>query len=322
MKGLLIAVALIGITAAVSCDAQWEEFKLKFKKSYRSLEQESERKDIFMDKLDVIEKHNVKYAAGLSTYMQGVNQFSDLTFEEFQNTVLMREVQDVSVETEKVTKKAPTYHPDSVNTKSIDYTYSMGAVKNQGQCGSCWAFGAVGTVEAQWAIAGNTPVVLSEQMLVDCGMGDCNGGWADRAYDTILTYGGDCLANDYPYQASNGAYCKTCNIIVSISGYNFVDVQYEGVDALADSIYNNGPHSVYVYANSNFQNYYYGIFDDSSCSTSSYNHAVINVGYDKNAGFHRIRNSWSTSWGESGYMRIAYGKNTCNIERYAWVPYL
>jgi len=319
MKGLLIAVALIGITAAVSCDAQWEEFKLKFKKSYRSLEQESERKDIFMDKLDVIEKHNVKYAAGLSTYMQGVNQFSDLTFEEFQNTVLMREVQDVSVETEKVTKKAPKYHPD---TKGIDYTYAMGAVKNQGQCGSCWAFGAVGTVEAQWAIAGNTPVVLSEQMLVDCGMGDCNGGWADRAYDTILTYGGDCLANDYPYQASNGAYCKTCNIIVSISGYNFVDVQYEGVDALADSIYNNGPHSVYVYANSNFQNYYYGIFDDSSCSTSSYNHAVINVGYDKNSGFHRIRNSWSTSWGESGYMRIAYGKNTCNIERYAWVPYL
>ena len=98
MKGLLIAIVLIGITAAISRDAQWEEFKLKFKKGYRSLEQESERKAIFMDKLDVIENHNVKYAAGLSTYMQGVNQFSDLTFEEFQNSVLMREVQDSSVE--------------------------------------------------------------------------------------------------------------------------------------------------------------------------------------------------------------------------------
>ena len=119
-----------------------------------------------------------------------------------------------------------------------------------------------------------------------------------------------------------GAYCKSTTKAVSISGYNFVDVQYEGVDSLASSVYNNGPHSVYVYANSNFQNYYYGIFDDTSCSTSSYNHAVINVGYDKNEGFHRIRNSWSTSWGESGYMRIAWGKNTCNIERYAWVPYL
>ena len=98
MKGILIAVVLIGITAAVPRDAQWEEFKLKFKKGYRSLEQESERKAIFMEKLDVIEKHNLKYEAGLSTYMQGVNQFSDLTFEEFRNTVLMREVKDISVE--------------------------------------------------------------------------------------------------------------------------------------------------------------------------------------------------------------------------------
>ena len=98
MKGLLIAIVLIGITVAVSHDSQWEEFKLKFKKGYRSLEQESERKAIFMEKLDVIENHNVKYAAGLSTYMQGVNQFSDLTFEEFKNTVLMREIQDYSVE--------------------------------------------------------------------------------------------------------------------------------------------------------------------------------------------------------------------------------
>merc|ERR1712110_699262 len=150
MKGLLIAVALIGLTAAsVSRDSQWEDFKLKFKKGYRSLEQESERKAIFMDKLDVIEKHNVKNASGESTYMQGVNQFSDLTFEEFQNSVLMREVQDSSVEMEKVTKKTPKYSPDS-----HDWTYAMGHIKNQGQCGSCWAFGAVGTVEAQWTIAG------------------------------------------------------------------------------------------------------------------------------------------------------------------------
>ena len=98
MRGLLFAVTMIVITAAVSRDSQWEEFKLKLKKGYRSLEQESERKAIFMEKLDVIEAHNVKYASGESTYMQGVNQFSDLTFEEFQNSVLMREVQDSDVE--------------------------------------------------------------------------------------------------------------------------------------------------------------------------------------------------------------------------------
>merc|ERR1712149_123083 len=92
--------------------------------------------------------------------------------------------------------------------------------------------------------------------------------------------------------------CKSFTPVVSISGYNFI----------------NGPHTVYVYANSNFQRYHSGIFDDSSCSTSSYNHAVINIGYDVNEGYWIIRNSWASSWGEQGHIRMARGKNTCNIE--------
>merc|ERR1712113_35346 len=202
MRGFIVALALISACAAVSRDAQWEEFKLTFKKGYRNLEQESERKGIFMAHLDAIEAHNAKYEAGLSTYQQGVNQFSDLTFEEFENTVLMREQSYV-----------------------------------QGE--SCWAFGAVGAVEAQWAIAGNAPEILSEQMLVDCGAGDCNGGWADRAFDTIINKGGDCREDDYPYTAHNGHGCKSFTPVVSISGYNFMNVKSEGIDALAESIYNN-----------------------------------------------------------------------------------
>merc|ERR1712012_76078 len=122
MKGLLIALALISTAAAISRDVQWEAFKLKFKKGYRSLEQENERKEIFMSTLDTIEKHNIKFEAGLSTYKQGINQFSDLTFEEFSNTVLMREVQDSSVDMKNLRKQSlprkPKYHPDS-----HDYTY-------------------------------------------------------------------------------------------------------------------------------------------------------------------------------------------------------
>merc|ERR1712051_453621 len=280
MRGFIVALALISACAAVSRDAQWEEFKLTFKKGYRNLEQESERKGIFMAHLDAIEAHNAKFEAGLSTYKQGINQFSDLTFEEFENTVLMREQSYVQGENKASGVVGGKFHPDSHDWRDSNV---LGAVKNQGQCGSCWAFGAVGAVEAQWAMAGNAPEILSEQMLVDCGAGDCNGGWADRAFDTIIT---------------------------------------EGVDALAESIYNNGPHTVYVYANSNFQRYHSGIFDDTSCSTSSYNHAVINIGYDVNEGYWTIRNSWASSWGEQGHIRMAGGKNTCNIEHYAWVPYL
>merc|ERR1712020_759303 len=283
MRGLFVAIAVIisvaSCEATLSRDAQWEEFKLTFKKGYRNLEQESERKAIFMAHLDAIETHNAKFEAGLSTYKQGINQFSDITFDEFQNTVLMREQSEVPAKSKlnKISSQ-PKSHPDS-----HDWRYVMGAIKNHG---------------------------------------DCDGGWVDDAFDTIMQKGGDCTEADYPYHATNGYTCKSFSPVVNIAGYNFVDVYYDGVDTLSESVYNNGPHAVYVYANEAFQRYNSGIFDDYACSTSSYNHAVINVGYDKTEGYWLIRNSWSTSWGESGYMRMARGKNTCNIEHYAWVPYL
>ena len=82
----------------------------------------------------------------------------------------------------------------------------MGAVRNQQSCGSCWAFASVGSVEGVWAMAGNDKVDLSEQMLVDCAQGDCDGGWADDGLDTIIRKGGDCTEADYPYHATNGMY--------------------------------------------------------------------------------------------------------------------
>merc|ERR1712062_661177 len=110
MRGFIVALALISACAAVSRDAQWEEFKLTFKKGYRNLDQESERKGIFMAHLDAIEAHNAKFEAGLSTYKQGINQFSDLTFEEFENTVLMREQSYVQGETK------PLFHEHQNST--------------------------------------------------------------------------------------------------------------------------------------------------------------------------------------------------------------
>jgi len=318
MRGFILALTLVAACSALSRDAQWEEFKLKYKKGYRSLEQDSERKAIFSSNLDNIEAHNVKFEAGKSGYKQGVNKYSDLSFEEFENTVLMTEVTEATIKDAKKeyhtkTQTTPRYHPDS-----HDWKYVMGAVRNQQSCGSCWAFGAVGAVEGVWAMAGNGKVDLSEQMLVDCAQGDCNGGWADDALDTIISKGIP-TESDYPYTATSGT-CKPFTPAVRISGFNFINVHYEGTDTLADSVYNNGPHVVYVYVNDNWRHYTYGIFDDPYCSTTSYNHAVINVGYDKTEGYWTIRNSWASSWGESGHIRMNLGTNVCNIERYAWVP--
>jgi len=199
----------------------------------------------------------------------------------------------------------------------------MNPVKNQGSCGSCWAFGAIGAMEAAWVLAGNSPVVLGEQMLVDCSVGDCGGGWVDRALDHIISHGGAPLESDYPYHASNGN-CKFTNSMsaATISRYSYVNAQSSGIDHLADSVATHGPHAIYLYANSNFQRYSSGIFDDSSCSKYSYNHAVITVGYDMNEKYWLIRNSWARSWGESGHIRLAMGHNICNAEHYAWIPFV
>ena len=106
-----------------------------------------------------------------------------------------------------------------------------------------------------------------------------------------------------------------------VSGYNFINAQDQGIDSLTDSIANQGPHTIYLYVNSNFQFYTSGIFDDISCSKLSYNHAVVNVGYDKVQGYWLLRNSWSASWGENGHIRIAMGQNICNSEHFAWIPF-
>ena len=118
--------------------------------------------------------------------------------------------------------------------------------------------------------------------------------------------------------------CKYDSSLVAatISDYDRVYVDIEGTDALARSVNDNGPHAIYVYVNDNFRHYESGIFEDSmfSCSHLSYNHAVINVGYDADEGYWMIRNSWGADWGEEGHMRMIMGKNTCNAEHYAWVP--
>merc|ERR1711981_314377 len=281
MKFLVIA-ALISLAASTSVgrNQQWDDFKVKFNKGFRDLKHESERRAVFEANLDTIEAHNVKYEKGLSSYKMGINQFTDMTYEEFSNIVLMDPRDSEHVEVMQ-SKKIESSAPDAWDWRDEGI---LNPVKDQASCGSCWAFSTLGSTEAAWARAGNDLVSLSEQMFIDCGAGDCNGGWVDRAFDTLLAQGGDCLETDYPYTARNGNGCKLdkSKIVASISGF----------------------------------------FDDESCPKFSYNHAVVNVGYSTSEGYWTIRNSWASSWGEDGHIRIKSGSNICNCEKYAWYPEL
>jgi len=153
MKSFIVALAFLAVaSASLSHDQAWEEFKLQFKKGFRSMVDEANRKQIFLNNLEEVEKHNAKFDLGLSTYRQGINFYSDWTWEEFQNQLLLKPQPELAFGKGNVRKThlKKTSAPDSADWRSI-----MNPVKNQGQCGSCWAFGVIGSIEAAWNIAGN-----------------------------------------------------------------------------------------------------------------------------------------------------------------------
>jgi hypothetical protein len=178
-------------------------------------------------------------------------------------------------------------------------------VKNQGSCGSCWAFGMLGSYEAILAINDQGLNNLSEQFLVRCnsyGYG-CNGGW--WCYDDM--YDGIPLESCYPYTATDGSCNYSCTLYFPVEDWFYVGSS-SGVPStseLKQAIYDHGPISVAVYVNSAFQNYTGGIFN--SCANYSPNHAVVLVGWDDSGGYWIMKNSWGSGWGEEGYMRITYG---------------
>ncbi|XP_019234964.1 PREDICTED: oryzain beta chain-like [Nicotiana attenuata] len=176
-------------------------------------------------------------------------------------------------------------------------------VKNQGNCGSCWAFSACGSMEGINAIATGELINLSEQELVSCDSSNsgCDGGLMDYAFEWVINNGGIDSASDYPYTASQG----TCNItkektkIVTIDGYQ--DVAQKESDLLCAVA--QQPVSVGIDGSSlDFQLYKGGIYDgDCSSNPDDIDHAVVTVGDDE---YWIIKNSWGTYWGMEGYAYI------------------
>lgn len=191
-------------------------------------------------------------------------------------------------------------------------------IRNQGACGSCWAFGTIGGFEAWLMIKNHVSVDLSEQHLVSCngeGWG-CNGGW--WAFD-MLVQPGAVLESLFPYAASDLPCPPGLVYAHQASGWAYVDGDNQIADTqkIKEAIYQIGPVAAAVYVGTYFQAYTGGIFDKDeakagwlSCATDkSVNHAIILVGWDDAQGVWILRNSWGSGWGEAGYMRIKYGVN-------------
>jgi len=198
-------------------------------------------------------------------------------------------------------------------------------IKDQGQCGSCWAFSTTGSVEGAHAIASGSLVSLSEQQLMDCstpeGNMGCDGGLMDDAFEYILLNKGITGEKDDPYLANSGKCPGTAPVRATISGFKDIPVGDE--KALMAAV-NLGPVSIAIEADQFvFQFYSGGVLDSAACGTNL-DHGVLVVGYGTDSASSKpywiVKNSWGTSWGESGYVRLVRDKNQCGLSDAASYP--
>jgi hypothetical protein len=185
-------------------------------------------------------------------------------------------------------------------------------VRDQGACGSCWAFATAAAMESRYLISSNRPGLdlnLSEQVLVSCsGAGNCNGGYISYASDYLRNTGLP-LEPCYPYLAANGTCATACANWQAagyrISGWRYVTTSTATVSALKTALTTYGPLVTTMVVYSDFYAYNSGVYSRTA-TTREGGHAVLLVGYDDTNQCFIVKNSWGTGWGESGFFRIAY----------------
>jgi len=300
MKAVILALVIVcGVFAQDDLFNLWSSWKLQFGKEYEDAATEAHRFAVFQANKIRIDAWN---AAG-NTAVLALGPFADLTNEEF------AAMYTGAFPADEETVAANTLELDTVGAPDSWDWRTQGAVtpvKNQGQCGSCWAFSTVACVEGLYKINGHALTSFSEQQIVDCSTANygCNGGWPYKAFTYVAGAGLE-TESDYPYTAKTGS-ChldKSKAIQTGVTGYAFVVPRSA---AQLKAAIANQPISVIVEADQDvFQHYHSGVVT-TGCGTNL-DHAITAVGYGNYSGQDAffVKNSWGTSWGVNGYIYIS-----------------
>ncbi|KAG4938765.1 hypothetical protein AAZX31_16G088500 [Glycine max] len=305
----------------------YEEWLVKHQKVYNGLREKDKRFQVFKDNLGFIQEHNNNQN---NTYKLGLNQFADMTNEEYR-VMYFGTKSDAKRRLMKTKSTGHRYAYSAGDRLPVHVDWrvkgAVAPIKDQGSCGSCWAFSTVATVEAINKIVTGKFVSLSEQELVDCDRAyneGCNGGLMDYAFEFIIQNGGIDTDKDYPYRGFDGICDPTKKNakVVNIDG--FEDVPPYDENALKKAVAHQ-PVSIAIEASGrDLQLYQSGVFT-GKCGTSL-DHGVVVVGYGSENGvdYWLVRNSWGTGWGEDGYFKMQRNVRTptgkCGITMEASYP--
>ena len=292
---------------------KWDKFIdyfTEYNRYYNSFTEVTDRFNIFHDNLYFINDHN---ANANSSFTLGINQFTDMTNQEFKDRFVNGLGAVVGSTSCKSFSSTASGAPSSIDWRAKG---AVTSVKDQCQCGSCWTFSATGAIEGAWAIAKGKLIDFSEEELVECaglkyGSMGCNGGQMDGAFKYVIE-NGQCTLSSYPYTSGTGqsGSCKTsCTPVATLSSCS--DVTPNDQISLKGAVAKQ-PVSIAIEADTRyFQSYSSGILDSTSCGTNL-DHGVLIVGYGEQNGmkYWNVKNSWSSSWGDNGYVKILRSDST------------
>ena len=309
---LTAGAAAANLKTASFYESQHAAWKAEFPESVSTLQ-------AFADNTDTIEAHN----AGNSSYTMGHNQFSGLTENQFRSLYLNNNFAAFDALREKNYDTSLSGKVSAFD--AIDWV-AKGAVtpiKDQAQCGSCWAFSTVAGMEGQLFVAEGKLLSMSEQDLVSCdknGDQGCNGGLMDNAF-TWIQSNGICSESAYPYTSgtgNSGTCKKTCKSVATCTGHKDVP---KGSESGLYTALKKAPVSIAVDAGK-FQLYKSGILDPILGCGKQLDHGVTLVGAGTDGGkdYWTIKNSWGKTWGEKGYIRLIHGKDECGLADSASQP--
>ncbi|XP_054166422.1 procathepsin L-like [Oppia nitens] len=341
MKLLLLLVNLLInniLTDEIKSSVINDEW-LKFKTIYRpngyniDINEESMRRQIFELNYRLIVSHNREADEGLQTYRLGVNEFTDWTDDEYANSLTLK----LGSFADQEIQSSDQQYVDTITLpQSVDWRdkHVVTPVKDQKDCSACFAFSAIDTIESQLAIKTGKLEKLSVQQILDCGNGLPDnlkslicfiGGLMHESYEYIIKNGGIESEERYPY-IDNYGNCSYRSIYKKATIGGYVNLTVGSEDALQHAVSTVGPIAAGINSSpKTFKLYKSGVYNDVQCLNGRKNlsHAVVVVGYGVENGqnYWLIKNSWNTTWGDQGYIKLARNaNNTCGIATYALYP--